>query len=100
MTISPSAHLKAFENIAKTNQSLTVDLAIGNGYSVLDIIKMTEKVTGKKVNYEIAGRREGDPPELYGKSNLADELLGWTPEFSELETLVKSTWNAYKKANP
>lgn len=92
-----SAHLKAFESISKTHQSLTVNLGTGNGHSVLDIIKMTETVTGKKVNYEITARREGDPAELTAKSNLADQLLGWTPQFSDLKTLVDSTWQIYKK---
>lgn len=93
-----SAHLKAFENIAKTDESLTVNLATGVGISVLEMIKMTEEISGRKVNYEIVGRRAGDPAELFAKSDLANEKLGWQPQFSDLKTLIESTWNVYKSS--
>ena len=93
-----SAHLKAFEILSVNRQSLTVNLGTGRGHSVMDIIKMTEHVTGKKVLFEVVSRREGDPPKLYAKSDLANRLLGWSPGFSDLETLVHSTWQAYRNS--
>ena len=91
-----SAHLKAFEKIEKSNESLTVNLATEKGISVLEMIQMTEKISGRKVNYKIVDRRAGDPAELYAKSDLAKELLDWTPKHSDLKTLIESTWNVYK----
>jgi len=91
-----SAHLKVFEHIKKTHQSITLNLGTGVGYSVLEIINMTEKVTQKKVNYQIVPRRAGDPAELYAKSEMAESCMGWKPQYSDLETLIRSTWEVYR----
>ncbi|MBT4286034.1 MAG: UDP-glucose 4-epimerase GalE [Deltaproteobacteria bacterium] len=90
------AHLKSFETILKTKQSLKLNLGTGKGFSVLDMIKTTEKVTGQKVNYNMAGRREGDPADLVAKADLAKEIMGWEATQSDLENLVRSTWEVYK----
>ena len=66
-------------------------------YSVIDVIKMTNKVSGKEINYKIVERRAGDPAELYASSDLAYDTLNWKPTFSDLKTLIESTWNVYNK---
>ena len=43
------------------------------------------------------GRRDGDPQSLYAKSNLANDLLDWSPKYSNLETIMQSMWRLYKK---
>ncbi len=91
------AHLKAFEYIRKTRQSLVINLGTGKGYSVMEVIRMAEKISGRKINYQITDRREGDPAEIYAKSGSAKEILGWQSEFSDLETLISSTWEVYRK---
>ena len=58
---------------------------------------MTNKVTGKEINYEIVERRLGDPAELYASSDLAFDALNWRPKHSDLKTIIESTWNVYKK---
>lgn len=93
-----SAHLKAFEKLQISNASFTVNLATGKGVSVLEMIQMAEKVSDQKVSYQIAERRIGDTAEVYAKSDLAKELLGWVPQHSDLKTLIESTWSVYKKA--
>lgn len=90
------AHLMAYQNIKISEQSLTLNLGTGKGHSVLEVIRMTEKVTGKKLNYVITNRREGDPAELYTGSKTAWDTLGWEPEFSNLESLIKTTWQVYQ----
>ena len=90
------AHLKAFEYIQKQGESVTVNLGTGKGCSVLEIIQMTEKISGRKVPHTIVKRRAGDPGELYAKSEKAEKLLNWVPKFSDLETLVASTWRLYQ----
>ncbi len=92
-----NAHLKAFEYIAEKKSSITLNLGTGTGYSVLEVIKMAEKISGRKVNYKIAPQREGDPADLYAKAEKANSLINWSPRFSDLKTMIESTWELYKK---
>ncbi|MBW2106226.1 MAG: hypothetical protein JRI26_09445 [Deltaproteobacteria bacterium] len=60
---------------------------------------MVEKVTGKKVVFEMAPRRPGDPAVLVASSALARKELGWEPRFNDLVTIVASAWEWHKN-NP
>ena len=91
-----SAHVKAL-NYLKDNEKLTVNLANGERHSVLDVIQTAETLTGQKIPYNIVNRRPGDPAELYAHSTLAFDALNWKPDHSDLSTLVKTTWQVYKK---
>lgn len=91
-------HLKAFEYVLKNGESLTVNLGTGEGCSVLEVIKSTESICGKKIPHSIVERRPGDPAELYAHSAKANKLLGWEPRFSDLKTIIQSTWDVYKQA--
>jgi UDP-glucose 4-epimerase len=91
-----AAHLKAFEYIQHHDRSLTVNLGTGSGHSVIEVIRMTEAVTEQKVDYRVTERRPGDPAELWASAGRALEVLGWRPEFSDLETLIRSTWQVYR----
>ena len=95
-----NAHLKAFQYISDNKQSITLNLGTGKGYSVLEVIKMAEKISGKQINYRIVPRREGDPASLYAKADTAKKLIQWTPGFSDLKTMIESTWNVYKTCLP
>ena len=90
------AHVEAL-NFLQKNNNLKVNLSTGERHSVIDVIKMTNKVSGKEINYEIVERRTGDPAELYASSNLAYDTLNWKPTCSDLKTLIESTWNVYNK---
>ena len=90
------AHVKAI-NFLQNNKNLKVNLSTGERHSVLDVIKMTNRVSGKQINYEIVERRLGDPAELYANSDLAYEALHWKPKYSGLKMLIESTWDVYKK---
>ena len=90
-----SAHILAMEYLIKNQKNLVVNLGTGKGHSVLEVIRAAEKVTGKKVNYEIVARRPGDPPELVASCELAYELLGWKAQYSDLETIFKSMVSVY-----
>lgn len=59
---------------------LTVNLGTGRGYSVLEMVKMFEEVSGRKINYKITARRPGDIATCYADPSLAAELLGWKAE--------------------
>jgi UDP-glucose 4-epimerase len=86
------AHIKAL-NI---KNSEIINLGSEKGYSVLDIVKEFEKVSGKKVPYKIVKRRAGDPAKLIATSKKAKKVLNWTPKLG-LKEMVQSTWQAYNK---
>jgi len=72
------------------------NLGTGNGYSVLEIIKGFEKVTGIKLNYRIVDRRPGDIEKIWADTTYANEELGWKAETGLEETLL-SAWNWEKR---
>ena len=90
------AHLKALDFL-NNNNNIKVNLSSGERHSVMDVIDMTKKISGKEINYEIVERRPGDPAELYASSDLAYEALHWKPKYSDLKTLIESTWDVYNK---
>ena len=89
-----SAHVKALDYL-QSGDSIMVNLATGEGYSVLDVIEKAREITGHPIPYEITARREGDPAKLIATSESAGELLDWEPKFSDLESLLKTTWRVY-----
>ena len=90
------AHVMALDYIAKNDKSLTVNLGTEKGTTVKEIIDAARKLTGKEIPSEDVERRPGDPACLYATSKRAKELLGWEPKYSDVETLVKTTWEVYK----
>ncbi len=91
-----TAHVKAMEYLASENRDLTLNLATGEGFTVLEVIKEAEKVCGRPIPHDITGRRPGDPAELVAASGQARETIGWKASHSDLKQLVESMWNVYK----
>ena len=89
------AHIRAMEYIAEQNRDLTLNLATGEGYTVLEVIREAEKVSGKIISYQLTDRRPGDPPELVAVSNRAYEQIGWKAVNSRLDQIVNSMWDIY-----
>ena len=89
------AHLAALDLIS-AQQSATLNLGSEKQYSVMEVIRSTEKITGKQIPYEIVGRREGDPDKIYASSEKAQNLLKWSAEASELDNIIETTWRIYK----
>ena len=90
------AHVMALDYITKNDKSLTVNLGTEKGTTVKEIIDAARKITGKEILSEDVERRPGDPACLYATSKRAKELLGWEPKYSDVDTLVKTTWEVYK----
>jgi UDP-glucose 4-epimerase len=90
------AHVKALDYLVENNSSLTVNLGSENGLSVREIIEASRKITGQPIKEKIVGRRAGDPAKLIASSAKAKEVLNWQPKYSDLETIIKSTWEVYK----
>ena len=91
------AHVMALDYISKKGESLKLNLGTANGTTVKEIIDAARKITGKPIPAEEAPRRPGDPASLYATSAKAKELLGWEPKYSDVDTLVETTWKAYLK---
>ena len=89
------AHLAALHLIS-AQQSTTLNLGSEKQYSVMEVIRSAEKITGKQIPYEIVGRREGDPDKIYASSEKAQNLLKWSAEASELDNIIETTWRIYK----
>ena len=89
------AHLAALDLIS-AQQSTTLNLGSEKQYSVMEVIRSAEKITGKQIPYEIVDRREGDPDKIYASSEKAQNLLKWSAEASELDNIIETTWRIYK----
>jgi len=92
-----SGHAMALDYIIKNNKSFIVNLGSEQGYSVAEVMETARKVTGKPIPAKISERRSGDPAKLSASCSLAFELLGWKAKYSDLETLIKTSWEAYSK---
>lgn len=89
------AHLQALNFLQSNKISEVINLGTGDGNSVLQIIQEAEKITCKKINYEITTRRAGDPDILVADNKKAKELLGWQPKF-DLTGILQTAWNWHK----
>ncbi|MBL4652282.1 MAG: UDP-glucose 4-epimerase GalE [Flavobacteriales bacterium] len=88
------AHTLALNRLLKNEtkqQFEAFNLGTGNGVTVLEAIKAFEKVSGKKLNYKIGPRREGDIEAVYSDSSKANKELGWIPKHN-LEDMMASAW--------
>jgi UDP-glucose-4-epimerase GalE len=89
------AHLLALEKLAP-GAELRYNLGIGQGYSVLEVIRTVEEVTGKKVPVKHGPRRPGDPPVLVASSAKIQHDLGWRPRYRDLRSIVESAWKWHR----
>ena len=88
------AHIVALKRLIEDNnkaQFEVFNLGTGQGNSVLEVIKSFEKVTGKKVNYKLVARREGDITSAYADTNYANDELGWKAGLT-LDDALLSAW--------
>jgi len=86
-----AAHVLALEQLAD-HQAQAMNLGVGRGYSVREVIEMCRRVTGLNIAERQAPRRPGDPPSLVADARRAREALQWTPQHSDLETIVRTAW--------
>ena len=88
------AHISALNRLLNNKNKATCEyfnIGTGKGSSVLEIVTAFEKATGKKVNYKIVDRREGDITAAYANTDLANNELGWKA-LLDLETALASAW--------
>jgi len=93
------AHLLALDYLRGGGSSEFINLGNGGGYSVKEVIEAARKVTGKTIEAKLAPRRAGDPSRLVANAAKAHEVLGWNPQFPEIEKIIESAWK-WHEANP
>jgi UDP-glucose 4-epimerase len=92
------AHVAALDKLASGSSSLIVNLGSEDGLSVFEILEAARRLTGKSIPTTVVARRPGDPAKLVASSAKAKELLGWRATRSDVDSIVASTWQAYKNA--
>ena len=88
------AHVAALRQLINGGETLTLNLGTGRAYSILEIISTVERVTGRTVPVIRAPRRPGDPAALVADASRAKRLLEFKPKYSDLETIVETTWRS------
>ncbi len=87
------AHSAALRKLMGSEDSFVLNLGTGKGTSVKEVVDATEKVIGKKLNYNYAARRAGDPAKLTAKADKAKKILGWEPQYTDIEEIIRTVWN-------
>ena len=90
-------HVLALDYLESNQGVITVNLGTGKPYSVLEMIAAFEKVSGKKIPYDLAERRSGDLAEYYANSDLAKTVLGWQAKHG-IERMCEDTWRFYSQS--
>lgn len=92
------AHVRALEMIPSLPGARIYNLGTGKGYSVLEIIKTFERISGKNIPYTIGPRRDGDIAVNFADSRKAQEELGWKADL-DLDAMIQSAWK-WQSMNP
>ena len=87
------AHILALEYLLNGGASEVFNVGTGSGQSVKRVLTAVERVTGKKVPFEMGPRREGDPPSLVADSTKLQTKLGWKPKRADLDRIVADAWH-------
>ena len=91
-----AAHVLALDHLRNGGSSECVNLGVGRGYSVMEVIEKARLVTNCKIEAKVEPPRPGDPSRLVANANKAQSLLGWSPKYSELETIVDTAWEWHR----
>ena len=86
------AHVRALEHLLAGGESRALNLGVGRGHSVAEVIGAVERASGRKVPAQHAPRRPGDTPILVADPSAANALLGWRASIVELDRIVETAW--------
>ena len=92
-----AAHLDALKYLEAKGASTTLNVGYGRGSSVKEVIDIAHTVTGVKFPVRETARRPGDPPILIAKADRIRRVLGWTPRYDDLRTIVADAWRWERK---
>ena len=91
------AHILSLRALLDGAKTTAYNLGNGRGFSVQEVINITEKVTTLKIPFEVGLRRKGDPAQLVGDAQLIKADLGWSPKLRDLETIIQTAWNWHQR---
>lgn len=87
------AHVLALKALDRGAKSNVYNLGNGAGFSVQQVVDACRRVTGRPFKVTDGPRRAGDPPRLVGDASKIVKELGWTPQYADLDTIVKTAWD-------
>ena len=90
------AHILAMKYLCDGNDSNIFNLGNGVGFTVKEVVETARKVTGHPIPAKEEPRRAGDPSMLIASSAKAKEVLGWNPQYADLETIIGTAWKWHK----
>lgn len=90
------AHILAMKYLRDGNDSNIFNLGNGVGFTVKEVVETARKVTGHPISAKEEPRRAGEPSMLIASSAKAKEVLGWNPQYADLETIIDTAWNWHK----
>ncbi len=93
------AHVRALEHLLAGGDSRALNLGVGRGHSVAEVIRAVERAAGRKVPVQLAPRRPGDTPVLVADPSAANEILGWRAAIAELDRIVESAWRWHSRGS-
>ncbi|MEB3313929.1 MAG: UDP-glucose 4-epimerase GalE [Cyanobacteriota bacterium] len=91
------AHVLGLQYLLKGGETTVFNLGNGNGFSVRQVIEAATRVTGRAIPVLESDRRPGDPPSLVGGSQRARQVLGWNPQYSDIDTILTHAWRWHQQ---
>ena len=97
-----AAHLAALDHLRRNGASAVLNCGYGHGYSVREVLESVQRVSGRRLLIREEPRRAGDPAVLVAKADRIRELLDWTPQLDDLDTIVRTSleWEAKLQQHP
>ncbi|MGB5567016.1 MAG: UDP-glucose 4-epimerase GalE [Acidimicrobiia bacterium] len=95
-----SAHVRAIDYLRSGGATVALNLGVGHGASVREVLTTSEEVTGRSINAVETSRRPGDPAVLVAAADEARSVLQWTPHTTDLAEIVESAWRWEKDGPP
>ncbi|GAB4237458.1 MAG: UDP-glucose 4-epimerase GalE [Elainellaceae cyanobacterium] len=91
------AHVRGLQYLIDGGSSEVFNLGNGNGFSVREVIEAARQVTGREIPVMESDRRPGDPPILVGSSDKARSVLGWNPQYANLNQILNHAWQWHQQ---
>ena len=87
------AHILALKYLDAGNKSSAFNIGSAHGFSNLEILNAARKVTGQEIPATMGPRRAGDPSTLIASSEKARDILGWKPNYDDIDKIIETAWN-------
>ena len=91
------AHILGMEYLLQGGDTAVFNLGNGSGFSVKQVIETAQKVTGREIKVVESDRRAGDPPMLVGSSDKARKILGWKPQYADIQDIISHAWQWHQR---